>query len=830
MNVFDKLTAGAKRMLDLSFEEAKNLSHNYVGGEHFLLGILREEGSKAHEILVEEGASYEKVFEIVKTLPGKGMFVSHVDGYTPNARKCLDNALSYAVSEGIENVNIELILFAALEDEKSIACSVLRAMDIEPSAVRDKIAFVSFKNLAGFGKKDSRREKRKEDSKTEKQKVSSGNVGQNQMEEGSMLEKYGVDLTSLAEEGKLDPVIGREKEIERVIQILSRRTKNNPCIIGEPGVGKTAIVDGLASRIISGDIPTGLVGKRIVTVNMGELIAGTKFRGEFEERMTKLLEELKESKNVILFIDELHTIIGAGGAEGSMDASNILKPALSRGEIQVIGATTLNEYKKYIEKDSALERRFQSVTADEPSVDETYDILKGLRDRYEEHHKVVITDEALYACAKLAYRYINDRFLPDKAIDLMDEACAKYRLSVKGDRTHLNELEEDLKAARQEKEKHVSSMSFEDAAKARDLERDIIDKIEIEKRRVINSDTEEVIIDSEAIEIVVSSWTGIPVTSLKEDETKKLVDLENLISKRIIGQSGAIETVSRAIRRSRVGISDPGKPSGSYLLIGPTGVGKTEFCKAISDIIFGDEKSMIRFDMSEFMEKHSVSKLIGSPPGYVGYEEGGLLTEKIRRKPYSLVLFDEIEKAHEDIYNILLQILDEGALTDSKGRKVSFKNAIVMMTSNLGADRLARKVNIGFSGIDDEDNERNRRHEVIQEELKRYFKPEFLNRIDDVLIFEKLTDEDIKAITERLIGIMQERVKDIGIEMSYTQDVVDFLSKLGYDNEYGARPLKRVITKHIEDAIAELILDNSGDPLKKVHICVKDGKISIEAD
>ena len=652
---------------------------------------------------------------------------------------------------------------------------------------------------------------------------------------GKTLAEFSRDLTESARQGKLDPVIGREKEIQRVIQILSRRTKNNPVLIGEPGVGKTAIAEGLAQRIAAADVPEELLDKRVLSLDLSGMVAGTKYRGEFEERIKKTIDEVKKAGNVILFIDELHTIVGAGSAEGAVDAANILKPALSRGEIRVVGATTLNEYRKYIEKDAALERRFQPVTVGEPTAEATIEILKGLRDKYEAHHKLTITDEAIESAVRLSVRYINDRFLPDKAIDLMDEAASRVRMDAESASPELKSLEEKIAALRREKAEVIAAQDYERAAQLRDIEQNYVEQVEIErenwrKNLAVNRGT----VGEEDIAKVVAGWTGIPVTRLTEDESQRMLKLEEVLHKRVVGQEEAVTAVAKAIRRSRVGLKDPKRPIGSFLFLGPTGVGKTELCKALAEAMFGNEGDMIRIDMSEYMEKHTVSRLVGSPPGYVGHEEGGQLTEKVRRKPYSVVLFDEIEKAHEDVWNILLQILEDGIVTDSQGRRVDFKNTIIVMTSNVGARNItAADKPLGFDGREadtDESARFERIKQAVMEELRRTFKPEFLNRIDETIVFRQLTEEDIRRIAQRMLEITGKRMAQQNITLLADEEAVATLAKDGFDPQYGARPLRRAIQNEVEDAVAEQMLEGkllSGDTAR---ICLRDGKVAIEKE
>lgn len=779
MSIFDRLSQEARRAVHLAFEEARSLGHSFVGPEHILLGLMREGESEAAQVMLDLGLTVEDFrLELIKAI-GRGVFASSVDGYTPKALACLDAAYGISVRFGSLQIEADHLFLAMLEDEEGLSYQVLRNLNVPFTQVQFKLGARS--------------------------------IGQQEVQmkpgETPLLEQFAMDLTRRAEEKKLDPVYGRESELERLIQTLSRRTKNNPCLIGEPGVGKTAIVEGLAQRIALEEVPEVLIGKRVYSMSMGILLAGTKYRGEFEERLTKLLQEIQESGRIILFIDEIHTIIGAGGAEGAIDASSILKPVLARGDIQVIGTTTLDEYKRYIEKDSGLERRFQPIRVEEPSPEDALDILKLLRPRYENHHKVKITDEAIETAVKLSHRYITERFLPDKAVDLMDEAAAKRRIDVMSFSGEQVALEDKLSQIRLLKEAAIKVMQFEKAAELRDEERNLIESFEKAKRERQKQTQAALVVDREAIEAIVSQMTQIPVSRLAESEADKLIRLEDTLKERIIGQDEAVSLVARAVRRSRVGLSNPKKPIGSFLFMGPTGVGKTELSKALAQALFGSEQAMIRFDMSEFMEKHSVSRLIGSPPGYVGHDEGGQLTDRVRRQPYALILFDEVEKAHSDVYHLLLQILDDGMLTDGKGRTVNFKNTIIIMTSNIGVDRLSKKLPMGFSSNEEAAVlEARRRQESLMESLKAYFKPEFLNRIDDVVTFNSLSQEDLRHIVEIMASELENRVRGLGIVFEITDRAKNHLVQVGYDEAYGARPLRRTLTKLIEDRLAEYLL------------------------
>jgi len=800
MFMFDKFTDRAQRAVALAQEEARRLNHNYVGTEHMLLGLLSEGEGIAAVALSNLGVDFNKVRERIVKIVGRGESSSNLVGITPRTKRIFEISFAEARRLGHSYVGTEHILLALIREGEGVAVKVLADMGINFSNVEKEVLSL----LGNTQPSDNNTSRRAKDSS----------------KDTPTLNKYGTDLTELAREGKLDPVIGRSKEIERVIQVLSRRTKNNPCLIGEPGVGKTAIAEGLAQKIIDGDIPEILRNKRVVTLGLASMLAGSKYRGEFEQRLTKVMEELKKAGNVILFIDEMHTIIGAGGAEGAIDASNILKPALARGELQAIGATTLDEYKKHIEKDSALERRFQPIIVEEPTIEETVEILKGLRDRYEAHHRVNITDEALLAAAELSHRYITDRFLPDKAVDLIDEAASRIRLQIVTQPPDLKDLEDKLERIKQEKEEAVSTQNYEKAAELRDEEKKIEEELQNRKESWKVNQNDGATVGEEEIASIVSSWTGIPVTKLAQEESERLLNMEKVLHEKVVGQEEAVEAVSRAIRRARVGLKDPSKPIGSFIFLGPTGVGKTELSKALADALFGDENAMIRVDMSEYMEKHAVSKLIGSPPGYVGYDEGGQLTEKIRRKPYSVILFDEIEKAHPDVFNILLQMLDDGRLTDARGRTVDFKNTVIIMTSNVGAQRIKKQRVLGFAGIteDQKKNEYEKMKESVIDELRKEFRPEFLNRIDEIIVFHQLEKEHISEIVDLMLKELIDRIKNLNITINISDEAKDYLAEKGFDQEYGARPLKRVITKMIEDKLSEELL--KGNISKGANILV----------
>ncbi len=808
MYKFTGFTQKANLALNKAVEYAENLGHTYIGSEHLLLGLASSEGGIAYAVLSARGVTFDKVEKIIRTNIGIGTpTVLSPNDFTPRSKNIIEMSVAEARGMGQSYVGTEHILLAIIKDSSCYAMNILEELVTSTAELANEIQ----RSFTGGGSQSqqSKAQKSKENAKT------------------PTLEQYGRDLTAIAKEGKIDPVIGRQKEIERVIQILSRRTKNNPCLIGEPGVGKTAIAEGLALKIASGEVPELLLDKRIISLDLTSMVAGTKYRGDFEERIKTAIDEVSKAKNVILFIDEVHTLIGAGSAEGAVDAANILKPALARGEMQVIGATTLEEYRKNIEKDSALERRFQSVIVGEPSSDEAVEILKGLRDKYEAHHKVKITDEAIEAAVKMSARYIGDRFLPDKAIDLVDEAASKVRLRAYTPPEEVKELEDKLKHLSEEKQVAVNSQDFERAAALRDEEREAKTQLAELKEgwKKQNTETNGVVTPDE-IAAIVSEWTHIPVVQLTEEESQRLLKMEDELHRRIVGQDTAVSAVSKAIRRGRVGLKDPNRPTGSFIFLGPTGVGKTELCKTLAATLFGDESAMIRLDMSEYMEKHNASRLVGSPPGYVGYDEGGQLTEKIRRKPYSVVLFDEIEKAHPDVFNMLLQILDDGVLTDSQGRKVDFKNAIVIMTSNVGAKLISNAggKSLGFSGSDNGGvMSQNAIRDAVMGELKKCFRPEFLNRVDDIIVFEQLGKEDIKEIAERLLSVLSKRVGEMGIELQFDESAIDKIADEGFDPVYGARPLKRAIQSQIEDKLSEQMLEGKIKAGEK-YTCKFDGE------
>ena len=796
----NKFTPRAEEALRLSQEAAGELGHGYVGTEHLLLGLIREEEGLAHTVLTEAGLTDDMIVEIIKRSVGVGLPGSNpAQGLTPRAKRVVEIAMEDSMRGGYNYVGTEHLLAGILREGNNMAVRILRTAGVDARHLYT--ALMQKLNETPRGKAA--------EAKAASTAAREDNSGKNKT-----LKEFTRDLTADARAGKLDPVIGRDEEIQRVIQILSRRTKNNPCLIGEPGVGKTAIAEGLARKIVMGDVPDDLLDKKILSLDLSGMVAGTKYRGEFEERIKKALEEVKKSGDVILFIDELHTIVGAGSAEGAVDAANIIKPALGRGEIRVIGATTLNEYRKYIEKDAALERRFQPVTVGEPSQEASLEILKGLREKYEQHHKLTITDEALEAAVSLSARYINDRFLPDKAIDLMDEAASRVRMETEEISPELKSLEEKIAALTKDKEAAIAKQDYETAAKLRDIEKNYQDQIDMERDKRRKNTQQHRPVTAEDIAVVVSGWTGIPVTRLTEDEGQRLLHMEDTLHQRVVGQDEAVQAVARAIRRGRVGLKDPKRPIGSFLFLGPTGVGKTELCKSLAEAMFGDENAMIRIDMSEYMERHTVSRLIGSPPGYVGHDEGGQLTEKVRRKPYSVVLFDEIEKAHEDVWNVLLQILDDGRITDSQGRTVDFKNTVIVMTSNIGAKALtAAGAKLGFNTEEHRDPDAEqaftRAKETVMAELRQTFRPEFLNRIDDIIVFRALTQADIQEVARRMLRTVSARMETMGIHLDASDEAVAELAKEGFDPKYGARPLRRAIQSKVEDAVAEKMLDGT---------------------
>lgn len=792
-----KFTNKAKKVIEIANDISIELGHNYIGTEHILYGLVKEGEGIAAKVLNNKGITDEKVRVKIEELLGVGREIKETLGFTPRTKRVLENAFLEAKRIGYNYIGTEHLLLAILKEEDCVAVRVIVELNVEVPKIYNEIAKV-------INEEESDQEIKRDINKV-----------RGSYSATTVLNQFGEDITVQAEDGKFDNIIGREDEIERIIQILSRRTKNNPCLIGEPGVGKTAIVEGLAERIVSGEVPENLKDKRIVSIDISGMVAGAKYRGDFEERIKKVLNEVKKVGDVILFIDEIHTIVGAGAAEGAIDAANILKPLLARGEIQLIGATTIEEYRKYIEKDSALERRFSPVDVGEPTEAETIEIIKGIRDKYEAHHNVKITDEAINSAVTLSVRYITDRFLPDKAIDLIDEAASQVRINLFTEPDTIKVMGEKIDIIMNEKEEAIYNQDFERAANLRDKEKEAREELNTEMnkwKKIKNKDITE--IGEENIAEIISKWTGIQIQKLTENENQKLKHLEEMLQKRIVGQNEAVQVVAKAIRRGRVGLKDPKRPIGSFLFLGPTGVGKTELSKALAEILFDNENSMIRLDMSEYMEAHSVSKLIGSPPGYIGYDSGGQLTEKVRRKPYSVILFDEIEKAHPDVMNLLLQILEDGRLTDSQGREVNFKNTIIIMTSNLGARYITEKKSLGFGNVENEKEYEDIKKEVIKE-LKKELRPEFINRIDEIIVFHKLSEEDIKQITNIMLKQVEERLKNQKYIVEIDDGVVKAILEQGYDNNFGARPLRRTIQNLVEDRISEEILSGNLKKNKK---------------
>ncbi|WP_407377947.1 ATP-dependent Clp protease ATP-binding subunit [Megamonas funiformis] len=825
-----RFTQSAIKVLKLAQYEAKHLKHAHVGTEHILLGLLHEGTNVAAKALSSIGIDLytvrQRVHELVEKEDFDNLETEEI-GYAPEAKTIMEYAVEQAQALGHDYIGTEHILLGIIYDTESIACEILVSLGADLDIIHDAILdLLNEDTLNDMPKLNVFNENKapKKDNNTKDNKLKNNSAT-------PLLDKYGRDLNILAQEEKIDPVIGRNREIERVIQILSRRTKNNPILIGEPGVGKTAVTEGLAQRLINGNIPKVLASKRIISLNMASLVAGTKYRGDFEDRLKKIIDEIIENKNIILFIDEMHTLVGAGAAEGSMDAANILKPALSRGEIQVIGATTLKEYKKYIEKDSALERRFQTIMVNEPSAEDAISILKGIRNKYEEFHCAKITDEAIKAAVKISQRYITDRFLPDKAIDLMDEAAAKVRLKTVNIPTNISQLEQKIQDLKKAKEKAIDNQDYELAATIRDQEIQIKEELATAKAAWETQNNAQIAVTEEDIADVATLWTGIPVKRLVAKEADRLLHIEDIIHKRVVGQNEGVNAVAKAIRRARAGLKDPKRPIGSFLFLGPTGVGKTELARSLAEAIFGDESAMIRFDMSEYMEKHTVSRMLGAPPGYIGYDEGGLLTDAVRRKPYAVILLDEIEKAHPDIFNILLQVLDDGRLTDSQGRTVDFKNTVIIMTSNAGAFKLQpQKTNtMGFAVNEDKQIKQNAK-KIVMDEVKRQFKPEFLNRIDEIIIFEPLTDKELTQIVTLLLNDVQKRLAEMDIELIIKDEVKSYLLKHGTDTIYGARPLKRAVQRYLQDPLAEQLLQKNIKSMQKIIIdCVED-KLTFKVD
>ncbi|RTX90354.1 ATP-dependent Clp protease ATP-binding subunit [Mammaliicoccus fleurettii] len=803
--LFGRLTERAQRVLAHAQEEAMRLNHSNIGTEHLLLGLMKEPEGIAAKVLDAFGITEEKVTKEVENLIGQGQEQVGAIHYTPRAKKVIELSMDEARKLNHTFVGTEHLLLGLIRENEGVAARVFANLDLNITKARAQVV----KSLGSP-------EQGSKNAQTTKNQAT------------PTLDSLARDLTVIAEDGTLDPVIGRSDEITRVIEVLSRRTKNNPVLIGEPGVGKTAIVEGLAQAIVQNEVPETLKGKRVMSLDMGTVVAGTKYRGEFEERLKKVMEEIHQAGNIVLFIDELHTLIGAGGAEGAIDASNILKPALARGELQCIGATTLDEYRKYIEKDAALERRFQPVKVDEPNTEDSISILKGLRDRYEAHHRINISDEAIEAAVNMSDRYISDRFLPDKAIDLIDEASSKVRLRNYTTPPSLKELESELETVKKEKDAAVHSQEFENAANLRDKQTKLEKQLEDTKNEWKKAQGEKnTCVTAEDIAVVVANWTGVPITKLNETESERLLNLESILHGRVIGQNDAVESISKAVRRARAGLKDPKRPIGSFIFLGPTGVGKTELARTLADAMFGEEDAMIRVDMSEFMEKHSVSRLVGSPPGYVGHDDGGQLTENVRRKPYSVILFDEIEKAHPDVFNILLQVLDDGHLTDSKGRKVDFRNTVIIMTSNVGAQELQNAKFVGFGA-----KESGRDYETIRktmmDELKQQFRPEFLNRVDDIIVFHKLEKSHLKEIVAKMAGNLTKRLSEQGIHITLSDSAQDKIADEGFDPEYGARPLTRAIQKNVEDNLSELILSGQDLVGKDVLVDYRDDEFKFD--
>lgn len=807
----NRFTERAQQALTKAQEAAASFGHSYIGSEHLLLGLLREEGGPAAKALSACGVTDDALVKQIEELSGRGTPDSTApQGMTPRTKRIIELSIQSAARMGTNYVGTEHLLLGLLNEGQNVALTALANLQVTPQMVAEKLS-----EVLGGGQPGE----------------SAGAVGASG-KSGDALEQFGRDLTAAAREGKLDPVIGRSKEIQRVIQILSRRTKNNPALIGDPGVGKTAVVEGLAQKIVAGDVPETLKDKRVVSLDLTGMIAGTKYRGEFEERIKKVIEDLTANKDTILFVDEMHMLMGAGAAEGAADAANILKPALSRGEVQVIGATTLDEYRKNIEKDAALERRFQPVQIDEPSPEDAVEILKGLRDRYEAHHRIKIPDEAIEAAVKLSVRYVTGRFLPDKAIDVIDEACSRVRLSTLTTPPDLKQMEDEITAIAAKKEEAVKGQDYENAAKLRDEEKNKREALEARRKEWSEQQTKtHGAVTEDDIAAVISGWTGIPVAQMTEDEGQRLLHLEDTLHERVIGQNEAVTAVAKAIRRSRVGLRDPKRPIGSFLFLGPTGVGKTELSKALAEAMFGDENAMIRIDMSEYMEKHAVSRMIGSPPGYVGYDEGGQLSEKVRRHPYSVVLFDEIEKAHPDVFNILLQILEDGVLTDGQGRHVDFKNTIIIMTSNIGAQKITGNARKSLGFAEGEANTAERTFEQIKEdvlsELKTAVRPEFLNRIDDIIVFNRLSEDEIAQIADGMLRKVAERMQEMGIIMDWTDAAKKHLAKAGFDPIYGARPLRRAVTNEVEDLVAEQSLEGKIKHGDHVTLDAADDKLTL---
>jgi len=810
-------TKKAQNALNRALALASEMGHTCVGSEHLLLGLLSEKDSIAEKVLTGRGITYDRTRQLIIDNVGAGQRTRLTGAdITPRTKKIIESSAAAAVSMGHGYIGTEHLLLAMADEGECFAVNLMNEIGVSPADIRRDVM-----DSLGSSKQND-----KDSGGTSGQRK----TGEEGLKDAPTLTQYGRNLCKMAREGKIDPIIGRDNETSRVIQILSRRTKNNPCLIGEPGVGKTAVVEGLAQKIADGQVPDTLRDKIIVTLDLSAMIAGAKYRGEFEERMKNVMDEVRKNPQIVLFIDEIHTIIGAGGAEGAVDAANIIKPALARGEMQVIGATTIDEYRKHIEKDAALERRFQSVMVGEPTPEEAEQILFGLRDKYEAHHKLKITDDAIKSAVTLSVRYIGDRYLPDKAIDLIDEAASKKRISAFTPPEDVRELEAKLKAVTAEKEEAILGEDYEAAARLRDEEKKLTDEMAEKKEKGGRKNTGDLFIDDTDIADIVTSWTGIPVKKLAEEEGQRLLNLESILKERVVGQDAAVEAVARAIRRGRMGLKDPNRPTGSFIFLGPTGVGKTELSKVLAEVMFGDRDAMIRIDMSEYMEKHSVSKLIGSPPGYVGYDEGGQLTEQIRRRPYSVVLFDEIEKAHPDVWSILLQILEDGILTDSQGRRVDFKNTVIIMTSNCGAGNITEPRRLGFAETKAPSEEAAKMRQNVMDALKHTFKPEFLNRVDEIIIFDKLTDENIKAIAGIMLSDVTKRITDLGITITFDEEVIASLAKEGFDPVYGARPLRRAIVRRVEDSFSEAMLRGEIKAGDNVTAVLEDGAIRYKVE
>ena len=816
----NRFTQAAQNVLKSAFQLASEMGHTYIGSEHLLLGLLQESDAVAAHYLNEHGVAFEEVHRLIAEKSGMGTPIAlSANNMTPRTQSIIENSAREARSGGQSYIGTEHLLLAILDERDCVAVKIVEALGASVTNLRNDLTAY----LSSAPSEAPTRDGDRFSATAERPRN-----GKSALDSAPTLKSHGRDLTELARAGKIDPIIGRDTETERLIQILSRRQKNNPCLIGEPGVGKTAVVEGLAQRIVAGNVPENLRDKTLVTLDIASMIAGAKYRGEFEERFKNVMAEVRKNPSMILFIDEIHTIVGAGAAEGAVDAANIIKPALARGEMQVISATTISEYRKYIEKDAALERRFQSVTVGEPSKDEALQILRGLREKYEDHHKLKISDAALEAAVNLSVRYIPDRFLPDKAIDLIDEAASRLRIRARTSPPDLKAIEDRLKSLGKEKEDAISAQDFERAAALRDEEKNLKNEYETKKNEWNDAQSNAAItVDESDVADVVTQWTGIPVNRLLEEESEKLLRLDEVLRARVIGQDAAVEAVSRAIRRGRMGLKDPKRPVGSFIFMGPTGIGKTELAKALADVMFGDVNAMIRLDMSEFMEKHSVSKLIGSPPGYVGFEEGGQLTERIRRKPYSVVLFDEIEKAHPDVFNILLQVLEDGILTDSQGRRVDFRNTVIILTSNVGAGEMKASASLGFTA-QAASNDDTAQRERMMNALKGTFRPEFLNRIDDIVIFNRLTQANIEAIAALMLGEVEKRIRDLGISISFDPSVATLLAKEGFDEAYGARPLRRAVVRMVEDSFSTEMLEGRIAVGDSITATARDGSIVFE--